>query len=47
MCYINLYLKPNEGLSPEQTEEIDRVYRAYPRSQDGAFVAEHLAEWLG
>lgn len=43
----NWCLNPNEGLSPGQMEEIDRVYRAYPHLQDDAFVAEHLDEWLG
>lgn len=41
-----LCLDPNEDLSPGQLEEIDRVYAAYPRLNDDAFVAEHLAEWL-
>lgn len=36
----------NEDLSPGQTEEIDRVCRAYPHLQDDAFVQEHLDEWL-
>jgi hypothetical protein len=40
-------LDPNEGLSPGQMEEIDRVYRAYPHLNDDTFVAEHLDEWLG
>lgn len=39
-------LDPNETLSPGQSEEIDRVYRAYPHLNDDAFVAEHLDEWL-
>jgi hypothetical protein len=39
-------LDPNEGLSPGQTEEIDRVYQAYPHLNDDAFVAEHLDEWM-
>jgi hypothetical protein len=37
---------PDEGLSPGQAEEIDRVYRAYPHLNDDAFVAEHLDRWL-
>ncbi|MGC9326269.1 MAG: dihydrodipicolinate synthase family protein [Candidatus Hinthialibacter sp.] len=41
-----LCLDPNEDLSPGQLEEIDRVYAAYPRLNDDAFIAEHLAEWL-
>ena len=40
-------LDPNEGLSPGQLEEIERVYRAYPHLHDDAFVAEHRDEWLG
>jgi len=40
-------LNPNEGLSPGQKEEIDRVHAAYPHLNDDAFVAEHLDEWLG
>jgi len=39
-------LDPNEGLSPGQVEEIDRVYRAYPDLNDDEFVREHLDEWL-
>jgi dihydrodipicolinate synthase/N-acetylneuraminate lyase len=39
-------LDPNEKLSPGQSEEIDRVYAAYPHLNDDAFVAEHLEEWL-
>jgi hypothetical protein len=39
-------LDQNEVLSPGQREEIDRVYRAYPRLNDDHFVAEHLEEWL-
>lgn len=39
-------LDPNEGLSPGQVEEIDRVYRAYPHLNDDEFVREHLDEWL-
>jgi hypothetical protein len=39
-------LDPDEMLSPGQLFEIDRVYRAYPRLNDDAFVAEHLDEWL-
>lgn len=40
-------LDPEEGLSPGQTEEIDRVCRAYPGMTDDWFVAQHLDEWLG
>jgi hypothetical protein len=39
-------LDPNEGLSPGQREEIDRVYSVYPALNDDSFVAEHLDEWL-
>jgi len=40
-------LNPHETLSGGQSEEIDRVYRAYPHLNDDAFVAEHLDAWLG
>lgn len=39
-------LDPQEGLSPGQSGEIDRVYAAYPHLNDDAFVAEHLDDWL-
>jgi hypothetical protein len=39
-------LDPKEELSPGQSEEIDRVCKAYPQLQDDAFVQEHLDEWL-
>lgn len=39
-------LDPNEGLSPGQTEEIDRVYQAYPHLNDDAFVEKHRDAWL-
>lgn len=39
-------LDPNEGLSPGQMEEIDRVCRAYPHLADDAFVKENLDRWL-
>ncbi len=39
-------LNPNEVLSAGQSEEIDRVYAAYPELNDDAFVAAHLPEWL-
>ncbi|MCG3196127.1 MAG: hypothetical protein GHCLOJNM_00598 [bacterium] len=39
-------LNPKETLSPGQSAEIDRVYRAYPRLADDAFVKSHLDEWL-
>lgn len=40
-------LDPEEGLSPGQSEELDRVYRMYPDLHDDAFVHENLAKWLG
>ena len=39
-------LDPNEGLSPGQCEEIDRVYAAYPELNDDDFVREHRDAWL-
>jgi len=39
-------LDPNEGLSPGQAGEIDRVYAAYPEMNDDAFVRESLDKWL-
>jgi dihydrodipicolinate synthase/N-acetylneuraminate lyase len=39
-------LDPHETLSAGQSEEIDRVYRAYPHLNDDAFVAAHRDEWL-
>ena len=39
-------LDPEEELSPGQSEEIDRVCKAYPDLQDDNFVKEHLDEWL-
>ena len=39
-------LDPNEGLSPGQAAEIDRVYRAYPHLNDDGFVRENLDDWL-
>ncbi len=39
-------LDPEEGLSPGQAEEIDRVYRAYPALNDDAFVDSHRDAWL-
>lgn len=36
----------NEGLSPGQSEELDRVHRAYPHLNDDVFVASHSEEWL-
>lgn len=39
-------LDPEEGLSPGQAEEIDRVLRAYPHFSDDEFVRENLNRWL-
>ena len=39
-------LEPGEVLSPGQSEEIDRVYAAYPHLNDDEFVRENLAGWL-
>jgi dihydrodipicolinate synthase/N-acetylneuraminate lyase len=39
-------LDPAEELSPGQSDEIDRVCKAYPALQDDDFVKEHLDEWL-
>jgi len=39
-------LDPKEGLSPGQSEEIDRVYATYPEMNDDAFVRAHLEKWL-
>jgi hypothetical protein len=39
-------LDPNEVLSPDQAEELDRVTQAYPHLTDDEFVEEHLDEWL-
>src|SRR5687767_7276989 len=38
----NWCLDPEEGLSPGQAEEIERVCRAYPHLNDDDFVAAHL-----
>lgn len=40
-------LDPNETLSPGQADEIDRVCREHADLADDAFVAAHLARWLG
>ncbi|MEJ1975964.1 MAG: dihydrodipicolinate synthase family protein [Acetobacteraceae bacterium] len=40
-------LDPQEGLSPGQAEEIDRVYRAHADLADDAFVRDNLDRWLG
>ncbi len=39
-------LDPAEGLSPGQSEEIDRVYRSYPHLNDDEFVRENADNWL-
>jgi dihydrodipicolinate synthase/N-acetylneuraminate lyase len=39
-------LDPDEGLSPGQAAEIDRVYAAYPHLNDDAFVAANRDRWL-
>jgi dihydrodipicolinate synthase/N-acetylneuraminate lyase len=39
-------LDPAEGLSPGQSEEIDRVLAAYPHLTDDDFVRENLDRWL-
>jgi dihydrodipicolinate synthase/N-acetylneuraminate lyase len=39
-------LDENESLSPGQSAEIDRVYKAYPHLSDDSFVQQHLTEWL-
>jgi hypothetical protein len=39
-------LKRAEGLSPGQSEEIDRVCAAYPHLTDDEFVAANLDRWL-
>jgi dihydrodipicolinate synthase/N-acetylneuraminate lyase len=39
-------LDPHEGLSPGQTEEIDRVLREHSDLSDDDFVAQNLQRWL-
>lgn len=39
-------LDPEEGLSPGQAQEIERVRLAYPDLHDDEFIAEHLDDWL-
>ncbi len=41
-----LCLNPHETLSRGQSEELDRIYRAYPELNDDAFVRENLDAWL-
>jgi len=40
------FLDENEGLSPGQAEEIDRIWDAYPELRDDEFIAENLDRWL-
>ncbi len=42
----SLCLDPQESLSPGQSDEIDRVYSAYPHLSDDDFVRDHLDTWL-
>ena len=39
-------LDPRESLSQGQSDEISRVWQAYPQLNDDHFVREHLDEWL-
>jgi hypothetical protein len=39
-------LDPDEGLSPGQAEEIDRVCRDHPDLTDDDFVVENISRWL-
>ncbi len=39
-------LDPTETLSPGQADEIERVYRCYPRWNDDDFIAAGREEWL-
>ncbi|WP_312855540.1 dihydrodipicolinate synthase family protein [Litoribacterium kuwaitense] len=39
-------LNRGETLSPGQTEDIDRIYAAYPHLHDDDFVKANLAKWL-
>ena len=40
-------LDPDEGLSPDQSEELDRVIAAHPWLQaEDSFIATHLEGWL-
>ncbi|MEO8394477.1 MAG: dihydrodipicolinate synthase family protein [Chloroflexota bacterium] len=41
-----LSLKVEETFSPNQLDEIDRVYRAYPHLTDDDFVRDNLDQWL-
>jgi dihydrodipicolinate synthase/N-acetylneuraminate lyase len=39
-------LDRDEGLSPGQMKEIDRVYRQYPELNDDSFVSENIQRWM-
>ena len=39
-------LDPHETLSPGQSDEISRVYKAYPHLNDDSFVKANLEKWL-
>ena len=39
-------LNPDEKMSPRQSKEIDRVYKAYPHLSDDDFVKKNLEHWL-
>ena len=39
-------LDENEGLSPRQKEEIDRVYQDYPNLNDDEFVKNNIGGWM-
>ena len=39
-------LNPEETLSPGQSEQIDRVLKAYPHLNDDEFITTHLDNWL-
>lgn len=40
-----LCLNPDETLSKGQSEELDRVWNAYPHLNDQQFIKEHIHEW--
>lgn len=41
-----VFLDPVDALSPGQSDEIDRIWGAYPELRDDTFIAEHLDRWL-
>lgn len=41
----NFCLNPNESLSHDQAQEIDRVYQAYPHLNDDSFIKAHIDHW--